>query len=41
MATVLFYGGLRLAELAAFDVVDVEVSARRGRLNVRTGKGDA
>jgi len=41
MATVFFYAGLRLSELAALDVVDVEVSARRGRLKVRTGKGDA
>ncbi len=41
IAMVLFYGGLRLAELAALDVADVEVSARRGRLKVRTGKGDA
>lgn len=32
---------LRLAELAALDVVDVSVSARRGRLRVRSGKGDA
>lgn len=32
MATVFFYAGLRLSELA---------SARRGRLKVRTGKGDA
>lgn len=41
IALVLFYGGLRLAELAALDVEDVELSARRGRLKVRTGKGDA
>ncbi len=32
MATVLFYAGLRLSELAALDMADVAVSARRGRL---------
>ncbi|MHB8619942.1 MAG: hypothetical protein ACYDAG_10270 [Chloroflexota bacterium] len=32
MATVFFYGGLRLSELAALEVTDVEISARRGRL---------
>ncbi len=41
MATVFFYGGLRLSELAALDMADVEMSARRGHLKVRTGKGDA
>jgi len=41
MATVFFYAGLRLSELAALDIADVEMSARRGRLKVRTGKGDA
>jgi site-specific recombinase XerD len=41
MATVFFYAGLRLSELAALDVADVAVSARRGRLTVRSGKGDA
>lgn len=41
MATVFFYAGLRLSELAALDMTDVEMSARRGRLKVRTGKGDA
>ncbi len=30
-----------LSELAALDIADVEMSARRGRLKVRTGKGDA
>jgi len=34
------YTGLRLSELAALDVDDVAVSARRGRLTVRSGKGD-
>jgi site-specific recombinase XerD len=41
LATIFFYAGLRLSELAALDLVDVEMSARRGRLKVRTGKGDA
>jgi site-specific recombinase XerD len=41
MATVFFYAGLRLSELAALEMADVEISARRGRLKVRTGKGDA
>jgi site-specific recombinase XerD len=41
MATIFFYAGLRLSELAALDMADVEMSARRGRLKVRTGKGDA
>ena len=41
MATVLFYTGVRLSELAALDVDDVSVSERRGRLRVRSGKGDA
>ncbi len=41
MATVFFYTGLRLSELAALDIADVEMSSRRGRLKVRTGKGDA
>ncbi|MGI8686398.1 MAG: tyrosine-type recombinase/integrase [Acidimicrobiales bacterium] len=36
-----FYAGLRLSELSALDMADVEMSARRGRLKVRTGKGDA
>ncbi len=41
MGTVFFYARLRLAELAALDVADVEMSARRGRVEVRAGKGDA
>ena len=41
IATVFFYAGLRLAELTALDVGDLSVSARRGRLTVRAGKGDA
>lgn len=35
------YTGLRLSELAALETADVSVSARRGRLRVRSGKGDA
>ena len=41
IGTVFFYTGLRLAELADLDVADLSVSARRGRLRVRSGKGDA
>lgn len=35
-----FYTGLRLSELAGLDEDDVAVSARRGRVTVRSGKGD-
>jgi integrase/recombinase XerC len=38
---VLLYTGLRLAELVALDVDDVRVSARKGLVVVRSGKGDA
>lgn len=41
IATVFFYAGLRLSELAALDMTDVALSARRGRVTVRAGKGDA
>lgn len=41
IATVFFYTALRLSELGALDVADVSMSARRGRLMVRSGKGDA
>lgn len=34
-----FYAGLRIAELAALDVDDVHLSARKGALIVRYGKG--
>ncbi|MCA1681108.1 MAG: tyrosine-type recombinase/integrase [Actinobacteria bacterium] len=37
----LLYTGLRLAELVALDLDDVRVSARKGLLVVRSGKGDA
>jgi integrase/recombinase XerC len=41
IVVVLLYTGLRLAELAALDVRDVRVSARKGLVVVRSGKGDA
>jgi len=41
IATVFFYTGLRLSELAALEMADVSISARRGRLTVLLGKGDA
>lgn len=40
IATVFFYTGLRLSELTALEVADLSISARRGRLRVRSGKGD-
>ena len=40
VVTVLFYTALRLQELVALDVDDVAVSARKGLLTVRSGKGD-
>lgn len=40
LAVLLFYTALRLSELAALDVEDVAMTARRGRLQVRSGKGD-
>ena len=36
----LLYTALRLHELAALDVADVAISARKGQLVVRSGKGD-
>ena len=41
IATVFFYTALRLSELAALNLGDISVSARRGRVRVRSGKGDA
>jgi site-specific recombinase XerD len=41
IVTLLLYTALRLHELAALDVEDVSISARRGLLVVRSGKGDA
>ena len=40
IAAVFIYAGLRLSELAALEVDDVAVTARRGRVTVRNGKGD-
>jgi site-specific recombinase XerD len=37
----LFYTALRVGEAAALDVEDVAMTARRGRVVVRSGKGDA
>jgi integrase/recombinase XerC len=34
-----FYAGLRIAEMVALDLVDVRMSARKGHLVVRYGKG--
>lgn len=41
ITAVFLYTALRLSELAALDVADVSMSARRGRLKVRLGKGDS
>jgi len=41
IVVVLLYTGLRLAELVALDVDDVKLSARKGVVIVRSGKGDA
>src|SRR4051794_10392073 len=41
IVVVLLYTGLRLAELVALDVEDVRISARKGLVVVRSGKGDA
>jgi Phage integrase family len=35
-----FYAGLRLGETLALDLADVQLSARKGTLIVRSGKGD-
>ena len=40
IARLLFYTGVRLGECAALDVDDVRVSARKGLVIVRSGKGD-
>lgn len=40
LALLLFYTGLRLGECAALDVDDIPISARKGKVIVRTGKGD-
>lgn len=41
IATLFFYSALRLEELAALDKNDLSISARKGRVTVRSGKGDA
>jgi len=41
IAHLLFYTGLRIGECAALDVDDVALSARKGQVVVRRGKGDA
>jgi site-specific recombinase XerD len=41
IVVVLLYTGLRLAELVALEVDDVKMSARKGVVIVRSGKGDA
>lgn len=41
VARMLFFAGLRVSELVGLDVGDVSVSARKGRIVVRSGKGDA
>ena len=39
IASVGFYGGLRIAEIVALDLDDIRTSARKGHLFVRYGKG--
>lgn len=41
VARMLFYAGLRLGELTKLDVEDLSISARKGKVIVRSGKGDA
>ncbi len=40
IARVLLFTGLRIAELVALDTGDLSVSARKGQLTVRRGKGE-
>jgi integrase/recombinase XerC len=40
IATMFLYTGLRLSELAGLEVDDVAVTARKGMVTVRSGKGD-
>jgi integrase/recombinase XerC len=40
IALLLFYTGIRIGECVALDIEDVPLSARRGQVIVRTGKGD-
>lgn len=41
IARTLFFAGLRVSELVRLDTTDVSLSARKGRVTVRSGKGDA
>lgn len=41
IVTLLLYSALRLSELASLDLRDVRISARKGMVIVRSGKGDA
>lgn len=41
IARVLFFAGLRVSELVGLDTADISLSARKGRVTVRSGKGDA
>ena len=40
IVSILFYAGLRLTELASLEVDDVAVTARKGVVTIRSGKGD-
>lgn len=40
MSRILFFAGLRVSELVSLDTADVSISARKGRVTVRSGKGD-
>lgn len=40
LALLLFYTGIRIGECAALDIEDVPLSARRGQVIIRSGKGD-
>ena len=40
IVTIMLYTGLRLSELAALVVTDVAITARKGMVTVRSGKGD-
>lgn len=41
IARMLFFAGLRVSELVALDTADISISARKGQVTVRSGKGDA
>ncbi len=40
LALLLLYTGIRIGECAALDIEDMPLSARRGKVIIRTGKGD-